>query len=116
MRRAPSRGQLSVVWDALNWQRKARSSWTKLESSPQKLRLLFYGFFRNANLSASEDPDRYRPMFGLLPPPIATWRLPSPRVLLGATSITGSTSFPSRCPLCGNEEDIPLLVTYFVNR
>src|SRR5580704_4084856 len=102
MRRAPSLGQLSGAWDALNWPKGAQSSSTKLASYLPKPRSLCCAFCRNASLSASAEPAPSELMFGLLRLLTATWKLPSLLASSGATYFTGSTYFRLRYPLCGN--------------
>src|SRR6202167_4241905 len=102
MRKAPSLGQLNGVWDALNWQKGAQSSLTKLESFLPKPRSLCCAFCRNTNLSVSAELAPSELMFGLLRLLIATWKLPSLLASSEATYFTGSTYFRLRYPLCGN--------------
>src|ERR1700691_941573 len=104
MRRAPSLGQLSGAWDALNWPKGAQSSSTKLASYLPEPRSLCCAFCRNASLSASAERAPSELMFGLLRLLIATWKLPSLLAYSGATYFTGSTYFRLRYPLCGNEK------------
>src|ERR1700678_4815711 len=102
MRKAPSLGQLNGVWDALNWQKGAQSSLTKLESFLPKPRSLCCAFCRNTNLSALAEPAPSELMFELLRLLTATWKLPSLLAPSGATYFTDSTFFRLRYPLCGN--------------
>ena len=89
MRKAPSLGQLSGAWDALNWPKGAQSSSTKLASYLPKPRSLCYAFCRNTSLSASAEPAPSELMFGLLRLLTATWKLPSLLAYSGATYFTG---------------------------
>src|SRR6204780_2898839 len=99
MRKAPSLGQLSGAWDALNWPKGAQSSSTKLASYPPKPRSLCCAFCRNTSFSASAEPAPSELMFELLRLLTATWKLPSLLASSGATYFTGSTYFRLRYPL-----------------
>src|SRR5271156_992824 len=105
MRKAPSLGQLSGAWDALNWPKGAQSSSTKLASYLPKPRSLCCAFCRNTNSSVSAELAPSELMFGLLRPLTATWRPPSRQACSGATYFTGSTFFRLRCHLFEKEEE-----------
>src|SRR6266849_5514383 len=104
MRRAPLRGHCSGGWVGSSLQTKARSSLTKSVHCPRKLKLHSCVYSRSGSLSVWVAISLSELTCASSPPPIVTWRLPSPQVHFAAICSTVSMFFRSRFLLCGKEE------------
>src|SRR6266852_5619055 len=104
MRRGLLRGQRNGDWVGSSLRKKAPFSSTRSVNCQQKLKFLCCMFCRSGSLSvwvAISLSERTR---GSSPPPIATWRLPSPRGHFAAICFTVSTFFRLRFLHCEKEE------------
>src|ERR1700737_1096500 len=104
MRKELSQGHCSGDWVASSLRKKAPSSLTKSVSCPRKLKLRCCAFCKSGSLSVWVAISRSELTCGSSPPPIVTWKLPSPQVLFVATCFTVSMFFRLRFHLCGTEE------------
>src|SRR5580658_3735171 len=93
-------------WGGLNLPKAARSFWMKLVSFLWKPRLLCCVFCKRGNSSAWAAIKLFEPTCVSLPPPIATWRLPSPRAPFEKICSIASTYFLSKYLLSASENKI----------
>src|SRR6185369_11427751 len=104
MREGLLRGQRNGGWVGSSLQKEAPSSLTRSVSSQRKLKSRCCMFCRSGSFSvwgAISLSERTR---GSSPPPIATWRLPSPTAHFAAICFTVSTFFRLKFLRCAKEE------------